>query len=261
MFPSFLLFGREIGLYAIMLLCGLFTAGIYACILAHKRKDDYVDLIRLILFIFIGVFLGGHLLYALVNYKEAIYFFNNINRIESFPMLVASLQMVIGGNIFYGGLIGGLIAGYITTRKIKKYAIFTDIIAVCIPLFHFFGRIGCFLGGCCFGIHSEVGFTFLNCPIPEANGISRFPVQLLEASFNLALFFALNLLYKKNKFKDELLFVYLFIYAIARFFIEFLRGDLYRGIWGFLSTSQIISIIIILFVLINRFIYHRRKQI
>jgi phosphatidylglycerol:prolipoprotein diacylglycerol transferase len=234
-----------------MALCGIFSAGIYACAIAKKRKNDYVEIVYFILFIFIGVFAGSHILYALVNYKEVIYVFKNIEKINTFENFQYALTITIGGSIFYGGLIGGLITGYIVIKKNKKYAEYIDIVAVNIPLFHCFARIGCFLGGCCFGVHSETGFTFTNCPIEEANGVSRFPVQLLEASFNLGLFFVLNHLLKKDKLKDRLIYAYLVIYAVGRFFIEYLRGDAYRGMWWFLSTSQMISILILLFVLIT----------
>jgi len=261
MFPSFFIFGREIGLYPIMTLCGFFTAGIYACITAEKNKKNYVDLIIFILFIFIGVFSGSHILYALVNYKEVIYVFNNIEKIDSFAKFQNAISRTIGGSVYYGGLIGSLIAGYIAIKKNEKYAEYVDIAAVSAPLFHCFGRIGCFLGGCCFGINSRIGFIYTKNPITEANGISRFPVQLLEASFNLILFFILNFLLKKNILKDRLLYVYLASYASGRFFIEFFRGDAYRGMWGFLSTSQIISILILLFVLINRLTSRRKNKI
>ena len=128
--------------------------------------------------------------------------------------------------------------------KNEKYRKYIDIVSLNIPLFHFFGRIGCFLGGCCFGIPCKIGCTYTMGPIEQANGIARFPAQLLEALFNLCLFFLLNYLYKKRKMENALLYVYLIIYAAGRFFIEFLRGDEYRGFLFGLSTSQIISILI-----------------
>ena len=160
--------------------------------------------------------------------------------------------------MFYGGLIGGLIASRICTGKNKSYSNYIDIVAASIPLFHFFGRIGCFLGGCCFGIESHFGFTFLHSPIEEANGVSRFPVQLTEAVFNLGLFFLLNCFLQNNKFKNRLVYVYLLIYPTGRFLLEFLRGDEYWGMWSFLSTSQIISIFIFSFALFR--LHSRRKE-
>lgn len=70
MFPYFTLFGRELGLYSLMILCGIFSSGIYACLMARKFDYDYSDLIIFLLLISIGVIIGSHLLYAIVNYKN-----------------------------------------------------------------------------------------------------------------------------------------------------------------------------------------------
>jgi len=254
MFPNFFIFGREIGFYPLMVLCGIFSAGIYGCIKAEKRKDDYIDFIFFALFIFIGVIAGGHLLYAIVNYKEIIYVFQNIEKIKTFEMFLYAMSRIFGGSVFYGGLIGGLIAGSIALKKNKNFSNYVDVAATVAPLFHFFGRIGCFLGSCCFGVASKIGFVYRHSPIEEANGIIRFPVQLLEALFNLVLFFILRYFLNKEKFKNKLVYIYLLMYAAGRFFIEFFRGDAYRGIWWILSTSQIISILIILTVTVRLFI-------
>jgi phosphatidylglycerol:prolipoprotein diacylglycerol transferase len=258
MFPYFTLFGRELGLYSLMILCGIFSSGIYACLMARKFDYDYSDLIIFLLLISIGVIIGSHLLYAIVNYNNMIYIFEKIKKINTFKKLFNVLNYLFGGSVFYGGLFGGLIVGYIISNNNCKYRNFFDISITSIPLFHFFGRIGCFLGGCCYGIKSTIGFIYTKNPIIEANGVKRFPVQILEAIFDIVLFFLLNYLLRHKKLKDKLLYVYLSVYAAGRFFIEFFRGDTYRGIWFSLSTSQIISILIIL-VLIIRFCYEHKR--
>lgn len=259
MFPYIELFGRELGLYSLMLLCGIFTAGTYVCIMAIRQKYDYSEIVIFMLFLSAGAIIASYLFYVLVNYKNVVYIIKNI-KIDSFDKMLGVLRYIFGGSIFYGGLLGGLLTGYILIKKNSNNQKFVDIVAVNIPLFHFFGRIGCFLGGCCFGIHSRIGFTYTNNPIAEANGITRFPVQLLEAVFNFLLFLLLNHFFKTEKYKNKLIYIYLLVYAMGRFFIEFLRGDAYRGIWLFLSTSQIISIIIILVILFKYFLNKRRKM-
>jgi phosphatidylglycerol:prolipoprotein diacylglycerol transferase len=256
MFPYFTLFGRELGLYPLMILCGIFSSGIYACLTAKKFDYDYSDLIIFLLFISIGVIIGSHLLYTIVNYNNIVYIFENVKKINTFKKLFNVLNFLFGGSVFYGGLFGGLIVGYIISKN--KYKNFFDIGITSIPLFHFFGRIGCFLGGCCYGIESNIGFIYTKNPILEANGVTRFPVQILEAIFEIVLYFLLNYLLWHKKLKNKLLYVYLGIYAVGRFFIEFLRGDTYRGIWFSLSTSQIISILVIL-VLIIKFCYEYKR--
>jgi phosphatidylglycerol:prolipoprotein diacylglycerol transferase len=134
-------------------------------------------------------------------------------------------------------------------RKRPQYRYLLDFVVPAIPLFHFFGRIGCFLAGCCFGIESSFGFTFNHSIVDEANGINRFPVQLLEAFINILLFFILDVFRRKKLFKQNIIYLYLLLYSFARFFIEFLRGDVYRGFFFVLSTSQIISILIFCFIM------------
>ena len=103
--------------------------------------------------------------------------------------------------------------------------------------------------GCCYGIeyHGPFSIQFpYNEMIPELSEVSRFPVQLLEAGMNFIVSAVLFILMKKKKTKTgQLLGIYLIYYTIARFCLEFLRGDLIRGqIFG-ISTSQIISFILL----------------
>ena len=93
-------------------------------------------------------------------------------------------------------------------------------------------------------------------------GIRRFPTPLLEAVLNLILFFFLFLIREKKVLRGALIFVYLLSYAVIRFSIEFLRGDAVRGIWLGLSTSQWISIGLLIFSLggIVRMIIKKREE-
>jgi phosphatidylglycerol:prolipoprotein diacylglycerol transferase len=227
-----------------MILCGIFAAGIYVCFITKKERHDDNEAIIFLLIVSIGVFLGGHILYGIVNYRNIIFFIKSLGTLESVREFINIFMYAFGGSIFYGGLLGGIAIAFFYIRKKNNFEYLVDIVTPAIPLFHFFGRIGCFLGGCCFGIKSTFGFTLSHGIIEEANGVNRFPVQLLESLFNIILFFILVKLRKINFFKKRLLYVYLLIYSTGRFFIEFLRGDDYRGKWFFLSTSQIISVLI-----------------
>jgi phosphatidylglycerol:prolipoprotein diacylglycerol transferase len=242
-FPFFELFGKTIGMYQLAAVCGILAWGIYACRMTKKAGHDDNDMIIFLIIAVIGSLIGSHLLYGLINYQYLIKIFENPGKITSFKILLQYISVVFGGGIFFGGLIMGLMAAFIYAKKAKlDFNFFSDIAAPGIPLFHFFGRIGCFMAGCCFGIESPFGFTFHNSPIEGANEINRFPVQLLEALFNLGLFFLLAFLFRRGWFKNRLLLLYLSLYSFGRFFIEYLRGDDYRGIWFGISTSQIISI-------------------
>ncbi len=242
MYPTLDIFGKTIGTYTLLALIGGLLAGFFAMRTAKKRGYDDNDMLVTLLIGAVGAMLGGHILYGITNTQYIYLLFN----VSSFGEFIDNAVLIFGGSVFYGGLIGGFIAGFIYMKK-KKLDIggFTDIIAPAIPLFHCFGRIGCFLGGCCYGIESDFGFTFHNALIEQANGVNRFPVQLFEAGFNLVFFLVLWLLLSKNRLKTHLLSVYLIAYPIGRFGFEFLRGDEYRGFLFGLSTSQFISILLI----------------
>jgi len=260
MFPFITIIGRTIGMYQIAMLFGIFAAGIYVCRLCKKNGYDDNDGIIFLLLTSIGVFIGGRVLYSIVNYEMFIYVIKNITKINSLKKILNAVYLIWGGNIFYGGLLGGLLTAIIIFKKKPQYRYLLDFVVPAVPLFHFFGRIGCFLAGCCFGVESSFGFTFHHSIIEEANEINRFPVQLLEAFINLLLFFILDFFRRKNLFRQNIIYFYLLFYSIARFFIEFLRGDAYRGIFfNFLSTSQIISIMIFCFVIYKIFSLYKEN--
>lgn len=246
MFPSFELFGKTITSYFIFSLIGIFAAGMFMCRLTKKRGENDNEAIIVMLFAAIGVLLGGHLLFGITNIK----YWNTLFNFNSLSQFIKNIYSVFGGSVFYGGLIGGIIAVSLTLKLRKlNFRVYSDMFATIIPLFHCIARIGCFFGGCCYGIESEFGFTAHgNTLVPEVNGVSRFPVQLLEAALNLLLFFALYAIYKKSlqtkALQGKLLSIYLICYPIIRFFDEFLRGDENRGFVFSLSTSQFISILL-----------------
>lgn len=257
MLGSFILFGKEYGYYTILALVGVLAAGAFCFIKAKRSGLNEVKIVFLLIFSAIGVLIGGHLLYGITNIGSFYLLGTASDFIEFF--LIAGL--LFGGQVFYGGLLGGIAAGvlYAKITKLENFGDYADILAAAVPFFHFFGRIGCFLGGCCYGIESDFGFTFHHSFIEAANGVNRFPVQLFEAGFNLLLFFFILTLLNKGRLKNRLFFLYLFIYAVGRFILEFFRGDSYRGFLFGLSTSQIISLLI-LAVVSAYFIVQRLKK-
>lgn len=156
------------------------------------------------------------------------------------------------GIVFYGGLIGLLISYALCTKVFKQERFVIDIVAVCIPLFHAVTRIGCFLGGCCFG-EEYTGFLSVNYTttiFKEVVTTQRVPIQLIESAFNLCIFCYLLFLFCKDNWKEEhLLRQYLLIYSIGRFILEFWRGDIVRGVICGISFSQMISILIWIYLI------------
>jgi phosphatidylglycerol:prolipoprotein diacylglycerol transferase len=146
-----------------------------------------------------------------------------------------------GGLTFYGGGIA-FFAVFALMIKIYKQDIrfwINEIVPAAV-IFHFFGRIGCSLQGCCYGFA-------LNPPLHIAGGaITLFPAREIEAFFLLSLFLIFTFFIKKHRF-----IIYVSAYATARFFIELGRGD-NRGrfLAKFLSPAQVISVILLLGVLV-----------
>lgn len=263
MYPILTIFGREIGSYALFSFVGIFAAVVVAMRLAKKIKIEFEDIILMVLVVVGGTLVGGHLLYAITNIdkiiKYSVIIAQKIKIGEFKPIyIIYVLTECFGGMVFYGGFIGASIALYIYIRssKLGNKKEMMDIYAVSVPLFHAFGRIGCFFGGCCYGVESKFGFIAENILLPEMSGVRRFPISLLESLFNFLLFSFLLYLFKNNFKKGRLIFVYMPVYAVGRFIFEFFRGDEIRGIFLHLSTSQWISII--LFVVGVIFINNKR---
>ena len=258
MFPYFYLFGRMIPTYALMALLGCFACGILLCKEIRKRKMDDNDAIVFLLIVAIGVLIGGHILYGITNMQH----WHEIFKASGFMDLINKIFVLFSGSVFYGGLFGGIFAGFLAIKLMKlNMEIYADTMAYLAPLFHGIARIGCFLGGCCYGIECELGFTVNgNTLVPSINGVSRFPIQLLEAFCNFALCFVLWYLYKKHKLSGKLFYIYLSSYAIIRFFDEFLRGDEIRGFVFGLSTSQFISIILEITVVVILIVTNLKKR-
>lgn len=160
------------------------------------------------------------------------------------------MDYAFGGLVFYGGLLGAIFGYWIYSKQFKVHINFIlDNTVAYFPLLHAFGRIGCFLGGCCYGMeyYGPLAIQFpYNELEPALNAFPRFPVQLVEATGNIILFIVLFTLRKKHKLMPKsLLGLYLVVYAVMRTCLEFVRGDLVRGaVWVF-TTSQWISLILL----------------
>ena len=242
MFPGFSIFGYFLSSYAICAIIGIFAACPLSIYYFKKRADEKgadISMIFVFMFAALGTFLGMHLLYGITN----IAYWDELLKAENFSEFLNRFGIIFGGSVFYGGLIGGLIAVGISAgvQKLPMKDV-VDCGAPVIAIIHGFGRIGCFMGGCCYGVEWEHGIIFQNSLVESANGVPRLPVQLIEAGFEFALGITLFVLLAKHRLYGKLLCLYLIAYPIERFIIEFWRGDEYRGFIGVFSTSQLISI-------------------
>lgn len=246
MLPQIQIFGKDIGTYALLGVIGVLVAGFLFCRLTRKRGYADTDALWTLLFAGAGSLVGSHVLYALTHVR----LWPRLLSVSSLEELWVLGGFLLGGSVFYGGLIGGAAAAYLWLKIGKRnVALYADNAAVCVPLFHAFARVGCFLAGCCYGVESEWGFASSYNPlVPDVVGVRRFPIQLVEACGNLLLFLVLLWLWRrasqKERWQGRLFFVYLTFYAAMRFLLELWRGDTIRGIWFGLSTSQWISLLL-----------------
>ena len=176
-----------------------------------------------------GGFLGAKVLYWLTRLPD----------IPSDPTILTNLG---DGWVVYGGIIGGMVAGWLYCKNhAMNFLEWLDLIVPQLALAQGFGRIGCFLAGCCYGVESSFGIVFPEDSLAP-HGVSLFPTQLIMSAFDFALGFFLQWFSSKKTFQGELGAMYLIAYSIGRFIIEFWRGDGIRGVVNGLSTSQYLGI-------------------
>ena len=222
--------------YGLMIAIGVVLAFMIAEMRAPKKKLDADRIWSLGIWCAVGGFLGAKVLYVITEYKELF-----AGRM--------TFRDVLYGFVVYGGIIGGILAGFLYC-KVKKlnFLKYFDIVMPSIALAQGFGRIGCFLAGCCYGKRTDAwyGMEFNHSVYQNMVGVKVIPTQLIMSVANFAHFFLLvwiaNKAYKAGK-DGVVAGCYLLFYSIGRFLIEFLRDDPRGGV-GVLSTSQFISLFI-----------------
>ena len=150
------------------------------------------------------------------------------------------------GFVVYGGIIAGVLAAIIYCKRKKLVFLeYFDLCSASIALAQGFGRIGCFLAGCCYGREttSSLGVVFPEGSLAPA-GVKVLPTQLFSSAGDFGIMFVLLWHYHHRKKVGDTGFLYMLLYGIGRFGIEFLRND-NRGEVGIFSTSQFISLFII----------------
>ena len=158
------------------------------------------------------------------------------------------MQYLAGaGFVVYGGIIGGALTiyGFCKIKKIDMLS-YLDLMIPSVALAQGFGRIGCFLAGCCYGKETDsfLGVVFTNSDFAP-NGVKVLPTQLFMAGGDLIIMAILLWYAAKRPMRGRTSALYLILYSIGRFVIEFLRND-DRGTVGALSTSQFIAIFTLL---------------
>jgi len=206
---------------------------------AKQRGLDANRVLDLGIYIIISALVGAKLLLLITDFKS----------FTADPRELLTLAR--SGGVFYGGLIVAVIVALWYIRRVGLPLWTTcDVFAPGIALGHVVGRFGCLFAGCCFGKPTTRpwGITFTD-PFAAANvgtplGVPLHPTQLYEAGAELLILVILLVTERKGRpFAGRTFWLYMLLYAISRFIIEFYRGD-DRGAVGMFSTSQFISILL-----------------
>lgn len=250
-------FGFKIRSFGVMVALAFVIALWAASREARRSRRLEPELIGdLLMWIMVGGILGARVLYCIVHWKD---------QFSHQPLEV--LKVWKGGLVYYGGFIGGFVAGWLFTRKRKID--FITLGDVCFPgvfLGQAIGRIGCFLVGDDYGKPAPDlpwAVTFPNIPeslLPhELRGIPLHPTQLYMLLQAFIIFLILSFVARKATFRGQVFYLALMLYPIGRSICEVFRGDnVERGVFYGLSTSQWISIPIFLTGVIGFILAARR---
>jgi phosphatidylglycerol:prolipoprotein diacylglycerol transferase len=248
--------------YGFLLAVGVLLS-ILLCIKLGKKEGISSQVVADFIFYTIIIGLVGAKLFLFVT---------EIKHYLTYPREIPSL--ITSAGTFYGGLIFGAIFVVWYVRKHKlDIRIIGDILTPAVALAHFFGRMGCFMAGCCWGRSAEgcavaVQFTSNETTTGVPPHVPLYPTQLAESILNLLNFIFLFFLFKRKSFKGQVLAVYVINYSIIRFFVEYFRGDLDRGYlmgsvnqpFSSISIPQLISLIGICLGIILYVVFRKKNQ-
>ena len=238
--------------YGLMIGIGILCALFFGLRLARKKDLNTDEIYNLTILCAVSGFVCAKLLYCIVEWKVFI----------SDPLAILGSD----GFVVYGGIIGAtLIAGLYCRKKKLAFFRYFDVVLPSVAIAQGFGRIGCFLAGCCYGKETDsfIGVVFHNSDYAP-NGVPLYPTQLFSSAGCFLMAVILFLYSKKERKPGSAGSLYLIMYSVGRSIIEFFRND-YRGEIGVLSTSQFISIFILiigitLFIMSQKGLFIRKTQ-
>jgi phosphatidylglycerol:prolipoprotein diacylglycerol transferase len=245
--PAFDLLGRNIGPLTLhsygVLLALAFLAGLWVASRQARREGlDSGRITDMAVYVLIAGLLGAKLLLVIIEWP-----YYSANPRELFTVIQS-------GGVFYGGLLAALPVAWWYARRHRLDGWRTaDALAPGVVIGQAIGRLGCFAAGCCHGRPSDVPWavTFRDIYATRIVGtptdVALHPTQLYEALACLAIFGLLLWLAPRKRFHGQVVVSYVLAYSVARFVIEFYRGDAARGtvFGGLMSTSQLIAILLV----------------
>ncbi|MBN1267995.1 MAG: prolipoprotein diacylglyceryl transferase [Kiritimatiellae bacterium] len=230
----FYLGSRPIYWYGVMTALGFLAAVVHWSLLARRERRDPGFGSDLAFWAMIGGILGARVAYVLAHLDVFL----------AEPLTILRIDQ--GGLIYYGGFIGGTLAIVLFARRRHlPLPYIADFTVTGLPLGHALGRIGCFLNGCCYGSPSGalpgVQFPEGSEPWLSYPDTPLHPTQLYEFGWNLLVYAVLFRAYRRYPRNGRTFCLYLLLYPLGRFALEFLRGD-QRLHWLGLTAAQVISL-------------------
>jgi len=230
-----------------------FLLGFFIAVRRGREEGiPFERMVDLLFCIVLSAIIGSRLLFVLTD----------LDHFRDYPLQI--FKVWEGGLVFYGGLILAIAVSitYLRWNRLPVWKV-GDISALSIALGLFFGRIGCFFAGCCYGKETSLpwGITFTDPNSLARLNFSLHPTQVYEAIGSLAIFLFLNWKRRRKTFDGQLFWLFLLFYAVIRFIIEFFRDDPRGFLFGeMLSTSQGIGIILALGSLFMLFYLKKRTR-
>jgi phosphatidylglycerol:prolipoprotein diacylglycerol transferase len=226
--------GFTVYAYGFFIAVGFVVGFALATRAARKKGVPFERVVDLFFYTILSSILGSRILFVLTD----------LGFFLEHPLKI--LNIWEGGLVFYGGLLAavGVSLVYMKWHRLPVWRL-ADFFCPPIALGLFFGRIGCFFAGCCYGKETSLpwGVVFKNPESLARLNIPLHPTQLYDAANGLAIFVVLIWLEKRKTFEGEVFWAFIFLYSVTRCFIEALRDDPRGSFLGSaLSTSQGIGI-------------------
>lgn len=208
----------------------------------NDLNTDYV-IEMIVLIVFCGI-LGGRSLYIILYQWQDL---------MTSPMSVLNVSRGISGLIWYGSFMGGLLAffAYVKYRSLPFLKVI-DCMAPYVALGYAIVRVGCFLNGCCYG---EATTSIIGVVFPYVDQLHRYPTQLFSSALNLIIFGILIKLYPRRSFDGQVFSLYLILYALYRFIVEFFRvNTIYIGpfSWAQIFALGLLGIGAIMYLILQK---------
>lgn len=249
---------RGVTIYAYgVILAAAYLIGLqFTLVRARARGLDAQRVMDLGIWVIVSALVGAKLLLALQYPRQ--YLMSG----------AGLLELLRVGGVFYGGLIAAIFAAIWSLWRYGLPLWTTgDAIAPAIALGHAVGRLGCLMAGCCFGrattvpwaitFHDRAAETVVGTPI----GVPLHPTQLYEAGAELLILGVLLVFERRGRpFPGRTFWSYILLYGVSRFVIEFYRGDSRGVLFGTLSTSQSLSVILVPVAMVMLYLLGRRTR-